>query len=181
MRRYLAINYDYKRTNKWRLMKGLPKIESAVKEAGDNSTRTTTEEQGSANNKEQCNNNNNNNNKNNMSNNDNSNNDNNNGSDWSDDAFSQFIETMPSLQPVQSITSPASQNSASDSMTHPLYERFLSSPPELREPIRSPSLGTVFLHIYPYRTRLMTFLFFSLGNIMDLMTSLSTDHKKQQE
>lgn len=119
-------------------MKGLPKVESAVKEA-ENTVARTSAEQGSAG-KEHGH-------PSSYSGHNDNNSNHNQASDWSDDIFGQFIETMPSLQPVQSTTSPTSQTSTSDSMTHPLYERLLSSPPELREPIRSPSLGMSLLSL----------------------------------
>ncbi|KAI8141038.1 hypothetical protein BJV82DRAFT_620582 [Fennellomyces sp. T-0311] len=63
---------------------------------------------------------------------------------WGDELLDQFTEPMPSLQPLSSSKMPKSppQRSRSKSPSHPMYEQ-LRSPPELRNPIHSPSLDAM--------------------------------------
>ncbi|KAI9273026.1 hypothetical protein BDA99DRAFT_499803 [Phascolomyces articulosus] len=123
---YLAINYDYTKTNKWRQMKGLPELEMGPKE-GQNHTMEDDLDQ----------------------------------TLWSDELFDQFTGPMPTLQPYSVSRPPKTPQSpqhqlesqdTTNSPSHPMYEN-LRSPPELRDPVQSPTLDTM----------------------MNLMNNLSTD------
>ena len=79
---------------------------------------------------------------------------------WGDELLDQFTEPMPTLQPLslskpppKSVPqSPSSHSTHSSSQishgsparspSHPMYEN-LRSPPELRDPVHAPSLGTL--------------------------------------
>lgn len=98
---------------------------------------------------------------------------------WTDD----LSEPMPSLQPMgagpqdsrQRSTSPPQQQQHSlSSPSHPLYES-LRSPPELRNPIHSASLGMFFFSSIVLLL-LTTNLVSLLDAMMDLMSNLSTSH-----
>ncbi|ORZ02819.1 hypothetical protein BCR43DRAFT_482223 [Syncephalastrum racemosum] len=118
---FLSIDYDVRKTNKWRRLKGLSEIRSGRLQEED----TAEEEKRSAANTVM----------------------------WAgDDILAQFVEGMPTLQPLES-KDPASHGPLhAQEDDHPLYSHLMKSPPESRH-MRSPSLGAM----------------------MDLMSSLSTN------
>ncbi|KAL0086435.1 hypothetical protein J3Q64DRAFT_1638896 [Phycomyces blakesleeanus] len=129
---YLAINYDVSKTNKWRRLKGLSEIKVGPKE--EEKKREEEEVMKSLGSSNQDNNHN-----------------------WTEEVFRQMAHGMPTLQPLDPShfrLSPSPESKAPGSeASHPLYEHLMGSPPETRNPIRSPSLGAM----------------------MDLMGSLHTD------
>ncbi|KAI9004876.1 hypothetical protein CLU79DRAFT_782169 [Phycomyces nitens] len=66
---------------------------------------------------------------------------------WTEDVFRQMAHGMPSLQPLDPNhfrLSPSPESKAPGSeASHPLYEHLMGSPPESRNPARSPSLGAM--------------------------------------
>lgn len=103
--RYLTINYDYSKTNKWRRLKGLPEVELGPKDSV--SRRNSLDRQHQM---------------------------------WGDDIYGHFPEPMPTLQPLTE-SRRAGKSASPSQESHPVYEQLMGSPPETREPIRSPSLG----------------------------------------
>lgn len=138
--RYLATNYDYNKTNKWRRLKGLPEVDLEPKDMFQYTKDSPIEQYL-----------------------------------WTDD----LSEPMPSLQPMgagpqdsrQRSTSPPQQQHSLSSPSHPLYES-LRSPPELRNPVQSASLGMLSCFSF-FSSILISFL---LDVMMDLMSNLSTSH-----
>ncbi|KAG2213124.1 hypothetical protein INT47_011273 [Mucor saturninus] len=148
---YLAINYDVNRTNTWRRLKGLPEIRGGpnLEDEWDESSVFDQHQHHQHHQHHHHN-------------------DGTTGSTssetvWTDDVFAQMTAGMPTLQPLDShhLTSGFDFGSPNaeyqlhqplESSTHPLFEQLMGSPPSSRHN-RSPSIGAM----------------------MDLMNSLSTD------
>lgn len=162
---YLAINYDVNRTNTWRRLKGLPEIRGGADTANIEQPMFSLQQQ----HQESVN-----------------NNSNafttsppSSSSDtvWTDDVFAQMTAGMPTLQPLDAnhlssgfdFGSPTAvmlddpnfnyhHHAADLTSANPFFEQLMGSPPESRHN-RSPSIGAM----------------------MDLMNSLSTDMQQQQQ
>ncbi|KAI8139388.1 hypothetical protein BJV82DRAFT_544392 [Fennellomyces sp. T-0311] len=120
---FLTIDYDRRKTNKWRRLKGLPEIGPSP----DERTQSRPQQRPPPSQQQQQQ----------------------HGSDhlWSDEALAQFVDSMPTLQPLDRpvensyLMSPPSD--FDDKVVHPIFSQIMGSNPETRQPARAPSLGAI--------------------------------------
>ncbi|KAI9494382.1 hypothetical protein BDB00DRAFT_818959 [Zychaea mexicana] len=138
---FLTIDYDRRKTNNWRRAKGLPEVGPAP----DDHPSTTTAAASYYHQQQQYYHD-----DTNSSSSNNNNNDGSGGDIWSDETLAQFVQGMPTLQPVNQHGTESNNNnylmsppaSKFDKLNHPLYQ-IMGSDPQTRQPARAPSLGAI--------------------------------------